>query len=73
VADDASIKLNKQMEEATASITEEDTNVLDPSFEDVLAAAEARIDEEASESSEESDDSESSDDTTQDSNDKSEE
>ncbi len=73
VADDASIKLNKQMEEATASMTEEDTNVLDPSFEDVLAAAEARIDEEASESSEESDDSESSDDTTQDSNDKSEE
>ena len=76
VADDASIELNKQMEEATASITEEDTNVLDPSFEDVLAAAEARIDEEASESSEESDeasdDSESSDDTTQDSNEKSE-
>ena len=74
VADDASIELNKQMEEATASLTEEDTNVLDPSFEDVLAAAEARIDEEASaESDESSDDSESSDDTTQDSNDKSEE
>ena len=73
VADDASLELNKQMEEVTASLTEEDTNVLDPSFEDVLAAAEARIDEEASESSEESDDSESSDDTTQDSNEKSEE
>ncbi len=74
VADDASLELNKQMEEATASLTEEDTNVLDPSFEDVLAAAEARIDEEASEESDESsDDSESSDDTTQDSNEKSEE
>ena len=63
VADDASIELNKQMEEATALLTEEDTNVLDPSFEDVLAAAEAKIDEEASEYSPESegssDDSES--------------
>ena len=57
VADDASIELNKQMEEATALVTEEDTNVLDPSFEDVLAAAEAKIDDEASESSDESDES----------------
>ena len=54
VADDASIELNKQMEEATALVTEEDTNVLDPSFEDVLAAAEAKIDAEAGEQSEES-------------------
>ena len=72
VADDASIELNKQMEEATALLTEEDTNVLDPSFEDVLAAAEAKIDEEASESSDESDDSESDGDPTEDSNEKSE-
>jgi len=48
VADDASKELNKQMEEAAAMMTEEDTNVLDPSFEDVLAEAEAKIDEEAS-------------------------
>ena len=68
VADDASIELNKQMEEATALLTEEDTNVLDPSFEDVLAAAEAKIDEEASESDESSDDSESDGDPTEDSN-----
>ena len=72
VADDASIELNKQMEEATALLTEEDTNVLDPSFEDVLAAAEAKIDEEASESPQESDqspdDSESDSDPTVDSN-----
>jgi len=72
VADDASIELNKQMEEATALLTEEDTNVLDPSFEDVLAAAEAKIDEEASESDESSDDSESDGDPTEDSNEKSE-
>ena len=52
VADDASIELNKQMEEATAMMTEEDTNVLDPSFEDVLAAAEAQIDEDVAEGSE---------------------
>lgn len=52
VADDASIELNKQMEEATAQMTEEDTNVLDPSFEDVLAAAEAEIDATAAEESE---------------------
>ena len=45
------------MEEATALLTEEDTNVLDPSFEDVLAAAEAKIDEEASEYYKESDES----------------
>ncbi len=70
VADDASIELNKQMEEATALLTEEDTNVLDPSFEDVLAAAEAKIDEEASESDESSDDSESDGDPTEDSNEK---
>jgi large subunit ribosomal protein L9 len=57
VADDASIELNKQMEEAAALVTEEDTNVLDPSFEDVLAAAEAKIDEEAAEGSEESEES----------------
>jgi len=70
VADDASIELNKQMEEATALLTEEDTNVLDPSFEDVLAAAEAKIDEEASESDDSSDDSESDGDPTEDSNEK---
>lgn len=70
VADDASIELNKQMEEATALLTEEDTNVLDPSFEDVLAAAEAKIDEEASESDESSDDSESDGNPTEDSNEK---
>ena len=70
VSDDASIELNKQMEEATALLTEEDTNVLDPSFEDVLAAAEAKIDEEASESDESSDDSESDGDPTEDSNEK---
>ena len=70
VADDASIELNKQMEEATALLTEEDTNVLDPSFEDELAAAEAKIDEEASESDESSDDSESDGDPTEDSNEK---
>jgi len=73
VADDASIELNKQMEEATALLTEEDTNVLDPSFEDVLAAAEAKIDEEASESSQESDESESDSDPTVDSSEKPEE
>jgi large subunit ribosomal protein L9 len=52
VADDASIELNKQMEEAQAMMTEEDTNVLDPSFEDVLAAAEAEIDATAAADSE---------------------
>ena len=47
VADSASIELNKQMEAAAALVTDEDTNVLDPSFEDVLAEAEAKIDAEA--------------------------
>ena len=61
VADDASIELNRQMEEAQAQMSEEDTNVLDPSFEDVLAAAEAKIDVESTESSEASDASEESD------------
>ena len=61
VADDASVELNRQMEEAQAQMSEEDTNVLDPSFEDVLAAAEAKIDVESTESSEASDASEESD------------
>ena len=56
-ADDASIELNRQMEEAQAQMTEADTDVLDPSFEDVLAAAEAEIDASVS-SSEKSDDAE---------------
>lgn len=81
VADDASIELNKQMEEAQAQMTEEDMNVLDPSFEDVLAEAEAKIDAEGDEDSEESDDSdeaskddaESSDEASEDSEEKSEE
>jgi hypothetical protein len=47
VADSASVELNKQMEAAAALVTDEDTNVLDPSFEDVLAEAEAKIDAEA--------------------------
>jgi hypothetical protein len=69
VADDASIELNKQMEEAAAQMTEEDTNVLDPSFEDVLAAAEAQIDEDVAEGYEvESDDA--SDDSSDDSEEK---
>ena len=71
VADDASIELNRQMEEAQAQMTEEDTNVLDPSFEDVLAAAEAEIQSGASNSSEKSDDAE--DDAADDSEEKSEE
>lgn len=57
VADSASIEMNKQMAEEAAKMTEEDTNVLDPSFEDVLAAAEAKIDETGSETSQESEDS----------------
>lgn len=57
VADSASIAMNKQMAEEAAKMTEEDTNVLDPSFEDVLAAAEAKIDETGSETSQESEDS----------------
>jgi large subunit ribosomal protein L9 len=66
VADDASIELNKQMEEATAMMTEEDTNVLDPSFEDVLAAAEAQIDEDVAEGSEvESDEEATEDDSSE--------
>ena len=78
VADDASIELNRQMEEAQAQMTEEDTNVLDPSFEDVLAAAEAEIHSGASNSSEESDDAEDEEatddaDAADDSEDKSEE
>jgi hypothetical protein len=62
VADDTSIELNKQFEEVSALIVEEDQNILDPSFEDVLAAAEAKIDAEASGESEESEASDSSDD-----------
>ena len=57
VADDASVELNRQMKEAQAQMTEEDTNVLDPSFEDVLAAAEAKIDVDGSEESEDSEES----------------
>ena len=57
IADSASIEMNKQMAEEAAKMTEEDTNVLDPSFEDVLAAAEAKIDETGSETSQESEDS----------------
>jgi len=76
VADEASIELNKQMEEAQAQMTEEDTNVLDPSFEDVLAAAEAKIDATASEGeSEDSDDAgeESTEEASDDSEEKTEE
>ena len=76
VADDASIELNKQMEEAQAQMTEEDTNGLDPSFEDVLAAAEAKIDETPSDAdSEESGDAgeESTEEASDDSEEKSEE
>jgi hypothetical protein len=76
VADDASIELNKQMEEATAQMTEEDTNVLDPSFEDVLAAAEAQIDTDVTEGSEvesKEGESDSLDDASGDSEEKSEE
>ena len=47
VADDASIELNKQLEEVSALNIEEDKKLVDPSFEDVLAAAEAKIDAEA--------------------------
>jgi large subunit ribosomal protein L9 len=76
VADDTSIELNKQMEEAAAQMTEEDTNVLDPSFEDVLAAAEAKIDEDATGGSEESSsddaESDSSEEASEDSEEKSE-
>jgi len=72
VADDASIELNKQMKEAQALMTEEDTNVLDPSFEDVLAAAEAQIDQEAAEGSE-ADTDEAADDSSGESTDDSEE
>ena len=56
VADDASLELNRQMEEVSALIIEEDQNILDPSFEDVLAAAQADIDATADEDSETSDD-----------------
>ena len=76
VADDASIELNRQMEEAQAQMTEADTDVLDPSFEDVLAAAEADIQSGASDSSAKSDDAQGetdSDDTADDSKEKSEE
>jgi large subunit ribosomal protein L9 len=73
VADDASIEMNKQMAEEAAKMTEEDTNVLDPSFEDVLAAAEAKIDEEASDDSEESVSTEAAEDSADDSEEKSEE
>lgn len=61
VADDASVELNRQLEEVSALIVEEDKNILDPSFEDVLAAAEAKIDAEATEESDESGDSGDSD------------
>ena len=47
VADSDSIELNKQMKAVAALVTDEDRNVLDPSFEDVLAEAEAKIDAEA--------------------------
>ena len=40
--DEESKQLNKQMEEVSKLITKEE-NVLDPSFEDVLAAAEENI------------------------------
>lgn len=60
VADDASVELNRQLEEVSALIVEEDQNILDPSFEDVLAAAEAKIDAEATGESEESEESEES-------------
>ena len=76
IADDASIELNRQMEEAQAQMTEADTDVLDPSFEDVLAAAEADIQSGASDSSAKSDDAQGetdSDDTADDSEEKSEE
>jgi large subunit ribosomal protein L9 len=73
VADDASIEMNKQMAEEAAKMTEEDTNVLDPSFEDVLAAAEAKIDEEASDDSEESESKEAAEESADDSEEKSEE
>jgi len=73
VADDASIEMNKQMAEEAAKMTEEDTNVLDPSFEDVLAAAEAKIDEEASDDSEESESTEAAEESADDSEEKSEE
>lgn len=51
VADDASLELNRQLEEVEA-LVEAESDVLDPSFEDVLAAAEAKIDAEGSEESE---------------------
>ena len=73
VADDASIEMNKQVAEEAAKMTEEDTNVLDPSFEDVLAAAEAKIDEEASDDSEESESTEAAEESADDSEEKSEE
>ena len=57
VADDASVELNKQLEEVSDLIVEEDKNILDPSFEDVLAAAQADID---ARSNAESDNSEES-------------
>ncbi len=60
VADDASVELNKQLEEVSALVVEEDKNILDPSFEDVLAAAEAKIDAEVAGESEDSGDSEES-------------
>ncbi len=56
VADDASIELNRQLEEVSDLIVEEDKNILDPSFEDILAAAEATIQAGANSDSEEADD-----------------
>ena len=50
VADDTSIELNKQFEEVSALIVEEDQNILDPSFDD----DDTESDSEAPEDSEES-------------------
>ncbi len=62
VADDASLELNRQLEEVEA-LVEAESDVLDPSFEDVLAAAEAKIDAEGSEESEDESGSEESEDS----------
>ena len=57
VADVASVELNKQLQEVSELIVEEDKNILDPSFEDVLAAAEAKIDADAAPESDDAGDS----------------
>ncbi|MGA0275884.1 MAG: 50S ribosomal protein L9 [Dehalococcoidia bacterium] len=62
VADDASLELNRQLEEVEA-LVEAESDVLDPTFEDVLAAAEAKIDAEGSEESEDESGSEESEDS----------